>query len=313
MSLLVRFSYCFSQVNLVPNPSFEQYDTCPFNDEQIRFASPWFQPTTGSSDYFNSCSTPPTAVDVPLNMIGSQNAKTGVAYAGVFTYYDTTLYREYIEVQLINPLTSSVKYFVTFNVSLGDNMHFASNNIGIHFSTDSVLNSNYLNLTYTPQVVHSNVITDTAGWTLITGEYIATGGEKFITIGNFSNDAGTTYTPAPSSSPPNVDFLAAYYYIDDVCVSNDSTICYLGTGIFEPSASSIWIYPNPVKDYLHIKANEKILRMKIFSAIQSINIELPDINSDSYYYSFSELPQGIYFFQIETMNGSYTKKIVRIN
>jgi hypothetical protein len=33
-----------AQVNLVPNPSFEVFDTCPDAPSQITRAIPWFQP-----------------------------------------------------------------------------------------------------------------------------------------------------------------------------------------------------------------------------------------------------------------------------
>ena len=39
--------------NLVPNPSFEDYTSCPTSVAQITLATPWVTPTTGSPDYFN--------------------------------------------------------------------------------------------------------------------------------------------------------------------------------------------------------------------------------------------------------------------
>lgn len=52
---LLPTATCFSQ-NLVPNSSFEQYDTCPTYESLIRYAVPWFQPIVpawnGSSDLF---------------------------------------------------------------------------------------------------------------------------------------------------------------------------------------------------------------------------------------------------------------------
>ena len=59
-----------AQINLVPNSSFEVYDSCPDFDGQINRAIPLFQPYTlgSSTDYFNSC-TLDTIVDVPFNNI----------------------------------------------------------------------------------------------------------------------------------------------------------------------------------------------------------------------------------------------------
>ena len=44
--------------NLVYNPSFEEHRRCPTKIEAMgimREADAWWQPTGGSSDYFNAC------------------------------------------------------------------------------------------------------------------------------------------------------------------------------------------------------------------------------------------------------------------
>src|SRR5687768_16803403 len=67
--------------NLVPNPSFEDYDTCPEFLSQINYAIGW-----GSSrqtpEYYNSCAIPFTVASVPHNYFGSQYPASGNAYAG---------------------------------------------------------------------------------------------------------------------------------------------------------------------------------------------------------------------------------------
>ncbi|HTF03498.1 MAG TPA: hypothetical protein VK826_05705, partial [Bacteroidia bacterium] len=71
-----------AQVNLVMNPSFEQIDTCPYNADQVHFASPWnglFTP-----DYYNACSTGGNSV--PYNTTGYQFAHSGNAYVGLGAY-----------------------------------------------------------------------------------------------------------------------------------------------------------------------------------------------------------------------------------
>ena len=70
LNLLCYFSY--SQNNLVPNGSFENYSTCPtVTFGEINKATPWFQPNYpyagagGSSDYVHFC-TGLTCNDVQL-------------------------------------------------------------------------------------------------------------------------------------------------------------------------------------------------------------------------------------------------------
>lgn len=93
LSSFVLFSFfAKTQLNLVPNPSFEIYDTCPYNEfnpvysgvDAICRAIPWFQHNSpnpyncgGSTDFFHACNG-----SVPLNIDGFQNARTGFGYAG---------------------------------------------------------------------------------------------------------------------------------------------------------------------------------------------------------------------------------------
>src|SRR4030067_3134038 len=121
-----------AQVNLVPNPSFEQYTICPNNGGQIYYAPPWFNPTQGSPDYFNACDAP--VLGTPENLLGYQIPHLGNAYAGFFaSFNDTSMgisnYREYVEVKLDSSLSAGVKYFVSFYLSLSDSMNFATDRI----------------------------------------------------------------------------------------------------------------------------------------------------------------------------------------
>src|SRR5665213_2039907 len=85
--------------NLVPNYSFEVYDTCPYHSNQIFFAPPWQGVTTNSTDYFNACSS---VYGVPTAGLGDwQYARTGNAYAGIIVINSFGAnYREYLQVKL---------------------------------------------------------------------------------------------------------------------------------------------------------------------------------------------------------------------
>src|SRR5216683_763724 len=103
---------CLAQINLVPNYSFEVYDTCPNTYSQIYYAIPWFSSLPcqcGSSDYYNACAGGPL-VSVPSNGGGYQNARTGVGYAGIEFGGGGSCWcgnlREYIEVKLDSQLVS---------------------------------------------------------------------------------------------------------------------------------------------------------------------------------------------------------------
>jgi len=76
-----------AQVNLIPNPGFENYDQCPTGVATMPYnaivtVQDWFSPTLASPDYFNSCNTNNTA-GVPVNTYSYQPARNGNGYAGL--------------------------------------------------------------------------------------------------------------------------------------------------------------------------------------------------------------------------------------
>lgn len=104
ISTTVLMSLVANGQNLVPNYSFENYTSCPTATAQFNLATPWDMPAnTGgaTTDFYNECNTTGTA-DVPLNVGGYQSAKTGIGYAGLYTYGAGV--REYMQVQLSSSL-----------------------------------------------------------------------------------------------------------------------------------------------------------------------------------------------------------------
>ena len=56
-------------------------------------------------------------------------------------------------------------------------------------------------------------------WTEICGNFVAEGGEKYITIGNFNSDDETKNERMKKDPDTKVaQIVAAYYYIDDISV-----------------------------------------------------------------------------------------------
>ena len=207
-----------SAQNLVPNPSFESYTLCPTTYDQLNQAPPWSKPTGGSPDYFNACAGSPAIMGVPTNDVGSQAPHSGNAYAGFILRNSVSAnYREYLEAQLTSPLTANVSYQVSFYVSLSDASQWGIDKIGAYLSVGAVGPvNNALPLPLTPQVANlvGNHITSKSAWTPVTGTYVAAGGENYVVIGNFYNDASTTPVVGLGGF-----YTGAYYYIDDVSVS----------------------------------------------------------------------------------------------
>lgn len=216
--ILLISNISFAQ-NLVPNPGFEMYDTCPNTVGQFNFTTNW-NILYNSPDYYNSCCTNPL-VSVPYNMLGYQYADSGNAYAGFWCYSDP-LYREIIGTQLTSPLVVGQKYYVRFriNLSLNYNSNSACDKVGLRFTTVQHSPTNPPPINNTADIYTTNIITDTLNWTTVSGSFIANAAYSFIEIGNFFDNANTNIQVIRFQ---NSDY--AYYYIDNVCISTDSMEC----------------------------------------------------------------------------------------
>ncbi len=223
---LIAFLLCTgaSSQNYVPNPSFETYSSCPtdvslYLSNQMNKCTGWDRATGGgTSDYFNACNTTANTVDVPSSYFGTQSARTGDAYAGLILYQaPAPAYREYIMIQLTSPLPAGLNCDISFYVNLADNAQSAIDGIGAYISTGSVYVSGTYSseLIYSPQAVSptGTYITDETSWTLVSGSFVTSGGENYLTIGNFRTAANTGI--AAVSGTQNW----AYYFIDDVSVT----------------------------------------------------------------------------------------------
>ena len=142
--------YVSAQVNFVPNPSFEFFTTCPTFYSQLNYAYPWFAPSIGTPDYFNSCNT--GVVSVPVQVTNYQPARTGVAYAGAGV---AGSYREYISCRLNDSLIKDKNYCVEFYVNLANVTFFVPSDsmvVGMYISNDSVFDPSSGILPYSPQI-----------------------------------------------------------------------------------------------------------------------------------------------------------------
>lgn len=220
--------------NLVPNESFEKFLVCPKRIDHVRqlYISDWLQATAGSIDYFHSCSA---TCGTPHNAAGTQNPKTGEGYIGMYCYKGN--YREYAQAKLKSPLQAGVTYYVGFSVSLAENSGFAIDRIGAAI-TKAKLNSRVEGIleclkieqvdgqtkktktTCEQQALNpnGNILSDTKGWVIISGTFVAKGGEQYITIGNFYNAEETKTEKAGGRQED-----AAYYFIDDVILNQGTS------------------------------------------------------------------------------------------
>ncbi len=234
--LMLRTGAVLAQTadNMVYNPSFEEHRRCPQRIDALGVMTAveaWWQPTAGSSDYFNLCGG--RDCQVPRNKMGFQEAHGGVAYCGI--YCSQEHYREYLQTELQRPLVAGGRYRVSFWVSLADKSPHAVATIGALFTASRLEDTtwdvlmdrevtDYLDrrtqsiaVYLTPQVVNNtdSVLLNAKGWVEISGEFTAQGGERFLTIGNF---ASFNRSNVQHTNSINAVLQGAYYYVDDVSV-----------------------------------------------------------------------------------------------
>jgi hypothetical protein len=251
--LLIASRNAFAQLNLVPNPSFEDTVYCPFGTNQIDACANWLN-FGNSPDYFNACN--PFGMSVPNSVFGFQYAHSGNAMAGIGTYRKKLSpngpnYREFIGNALTLPCQIGTKYYLSFYTNWSGNLLMASNNIGLKLSTvpfDSCCKPPLNNFAI---IRTDSVLADTLNWVRIQGSFIADSAYQYVMIGNFYVDSLTdTLTFAPFGF-----YDAAYYYVDDVCITTDSIFNQTWTSLpkyQKPVNYTIW--PNPSNGTFYINS-----------------------------------------------------------
>ena len=73
------------------------------------------------------------------------------------------------------------------------------------------------------------------------------------------------------------------------------------------ATTQVQIYPNPVKDVLHIQTTDKVQQIKLLS----INGQQLQSWKGQNSINLSAYPKGIYLVQITTEKGTITRKIVK--
>jgi OOP family OmpA-OmpF porin len=289
-------SKSYSQDNLVPNPSFEQYDTCPDNAGQIEYAIPWTIPLkTNTPDFFNSCNT--GNFSVPSNFAGYEFARTGEAYAEIGTDVFNPInplsdsHREYIQIELLRKLVAGTSYCIKFYVSACDSANYISDNIGIYFSQNEIhdtVTPYESPLPYVPQFENSAHLDKRHGWTEVLGKFNALGDERFIVIGNFRdhNSTNSTYT---GWSVGNIHFVAQYY-IDDISICQCDSDSIIMPNVFTPNGDQI--------NDLFIPREKHNIRLGMLKIFNRWGMEVFETNNIYDGWDGDNCSEGVYYWEL---------------
>lgn len=298
--LVLAYLNCQSQ-NLVQNGSLEQYFSCPDDHNQIDSALFWMNPSNpiyGTPDYFNECSSS-TFASIPNNWSGFQYARTGTACAGVYLWSPGNI-REYIENSLLSPLVENACYHFEMYVNLGNECQYTTDDIEVYFSNTPVLGiNNNAPLPFVPQISNTNGnVFDTLNWTLVSGDFIASGGESYLIIGNFKNDSITS----TNYINPSATYTASYCFIDDVSLVQIPP-CNVGVNDLN-EVVSINLFPNPFENEFNVNANRnELLEITIYDLTSRIILHQKFTNS--VLLNTELLSKGMYFYEVLHGNNLY--------
>ncbi|MEM9819797.1 MAG: OmpA family protein [Bacteroidota bacterium] len=211
--------------NIVPNPGFERYSSSPIGwfykgSHFTNVMKYWHSATSASPDVFGP------KVRVPTHWaakgFGEQAAHDGVSMVGItaFGCEDGKPHcREYIQIQLKEPLVLGQSYYAEFWVApLARGLRI--NNLAMYFSKERIGLSTAAPIEVIPQVFSESIVQRYGQtWHRIAGRFQAESEAEYLTIGNFCPDS---LTQMFSPDPNNLNY--AYYYIDDVLVKKEEPI-----------------------------------------------------------------------------------------
>lgn len=214
---------------MVENGSFEQIEGKIKKAGSIEVAVGWMSPTKTSADIF--ARRVKEGFSVPHNAFGKEEAYDGDNYVGITTFsYGDKEPRTYISTKLKTPMRKGLKYAVKFYVSLSEGSKYASNNVAANFSKKQFNIAEDKSIMGESHVMHveNPVFNAMFGWDQVCGVYTATGGEKFLTVGNFTSNGDTKNERMKKPKEfSGQQIVSSYYYIDNISVTliNDESEC----------------------------------------------------------------------------------------
>lgn len=294
-----------AQINLVPNPSFEEYNQCPAEVGEFEKVDKWIN-MRATPDYFNRCAT--DFVSIPCNRVGCQEAASGDGYAGLFGFNKIDSYREIIGAELKEPLLVGQTYYISFKASPGYGgyafIKWFSNKLGVKFTTQTYNENNPAPINNHAHVFTNAIISDTLIWTTVQGTFVADSAYTHVMVGNFFDNMNTDTIADESLTQ------GSYYYIDDVCVTTNPQGCTFPNNTDLVGNNTFKVYPNPTNSVLYIEHPGIVLTDISFYDIAGIRIEtLVENTSMQSVVNVSKMASGVYFIKVTTKTATLTEKV----
>lgn len=230
----------WAQTNFVLNGSFEKYNSCPTSNDQISRALFWKPIDSVAVDPYcapelcHVCAGANYIIGVPFTFTYNHYPRTGGGMVQIAFYVDndfsSDLKRNYLQGRLQSNLIAGKPYCVTYYVTLTQISQYAVNRLGAYLDDGSIdhlqdsITCGHVLASVTPQLSVSGIVNDSINWVKVQGSFIAIGTEKFITIGNFVDNASTDTIVL---NPTTFNSYGAYL-LDDVSVIESTATAFAG-------------------------------------------------------------------------------------
>ncbi|MCW5897970.1 MAG: T9SS type A sorting domain-containing protein [Flavobacteriales bacterium] len=155
-------------------------------------------------------------------------------------------------------------------------------------------------------ILYPQILSDTVGWTLVSGSFVADSAYWYLMIGNFFSNA---LTDTLHFAPPGPTWNAySYTLVDAVCVSPTPDGCERSQSLDEVSDAGPYVYPNPARDVLVIgnaAGAEAVVLDMLGQRVWSGRV-----GHDRYAVDVGNWARGAYVLQVHDTRGARVVKFV---
>jgi outer membrane protein OmpA-like peptidoglycan-associated protein len=305
--------------NMVINPGFETYETCPqdytFMDKSHRLIPGWTYPSFTTPDYFNRCSS--GEVKVPDNFAGYSEPKDGNGYMGAILSGTDRDFREYIQGSLKTPMEAGQKYCVSFWYKLASGSKFAVDKLAVNFVKEEVANDNKTYLPLKAQLNNTEglFLDNTEEWRQFCMVYTAEGAERFFVVGNFNNYNNTNYVVTGKDTKNKKGKAYAYYYFDlfEIRPLIDCNVCAcVPKGMETVVIDSFYTGGlDPITGQLNQIKNDGVISLGISGGSPPYSINWS--NGVKNVQKLTNLPAGRYTYEVSDQNNCRSKGTIVFN
>ena len=275
------------------------------------YLAKFWKSANSTVDYFNACSndTFPN-YGVPFNFKGFQEAFEGEAYAN-FACYSIFFpdAKEYLWHELDTPLIAGVAYVCRFRVSLGDSVNFALGSMGALISVENTRfwNNTQLFFNAEPQIQNpvNELLDDKEQWMTMSGQFVAQGGEKYVTIGSFVPDSMGNIQRVSNFPQIGENWEYSSYLVDGVELYADTN-----TAVVEDERPVISAYPNPANEYVRVQGTQSMQRIEVID-LQGKVIMTDHVTGREHNIDVRVLTPGVYLVKVQNENGWVVQRFVR--